>query len=136
MSEVHESQTSEATLLAVFHKIFGPDFVPPPRLPEAAEARSGISRAHAEVFNRPILDLKMRVVITFSVLVALGYKTEVKMYIQGLRNLGYSVRQIAEMILQVQIFSGSPRGVEANVVLKEVVDEEMERAKAKAPRTV
>lgn len=122
----------ERTTLGTFRQIWGPDFSPPfPRLPESDEAFLPIGLAQGGVMSRPVLDLKTRAVIIFSTMVALGYKPEAKLYIQGLRNLGYSVRQIAEMIAQVALYAGIPRGVDAGMLLKEVVDEDGERAKAK-----
>ena len=119
-------------MLARFRELWGPDFIPPfPWLPEAREVFRPLSAAMGEILSRPTLDLKTRAVIIFSTMVALGYKAEAKLYIQGLRNLGYSTEQIAEIILQVALYAGLPRGVDANMLLKEVVDEDKERAKAK-----
>lgn len=114
--------------VATFRQIWGPDFLPPfPRLPETSEAMAPISAAQGAVFSDPTLDLKTRTVIVFSTLVALGFQPEAKLYMQGLRNLGYSVREVAEMIAQVALYAGLPRGVDANMLLSEVVDEDDER---------
>jgi alkylhydroperoxidase/carboxymuconolactone decarboxylase family protein YurZ len=117
--------------VAAFRQIWGPDFLPPfPRLPETSEAMAPISAAQGAVMSDPTLDLKTRVVIVFSTLVALGLQAEAKLYMQGLRNFGYSVREIAEMIAQVALYAGIPRGIDANMLLREVVDEDAAMAQA------
>lgn len=114
--------------VATFRQIWGPDFLPPfHRLPETSEAMASISAAQGAVMSDPTLDLKTRTVIVFSTLVALGFQPEAKLYMQGLRNLGYSVREVAEMIAQIALYAGLPRGVDANMLLREVVDEDEER---------
>jgi 4-carboxymuconolactone decarboxylase len=116
--------------LARFREIWGPDFLPPfPRLPEASEAMAPIAAAQGAILANTTLDLKLRAVIVFSTLVALGFQPEAKLYIQGLRNLGYSVREISEMIAQVALYAGIPRGVDANMLMSEVVEEDDERAR-------
>lgn len=77
--------------------------------------------------NDPTLPLETRAVIIFATLVALGFQPEAKLYMQGLRELGFSVREIAEMITQVALYAGVPRGVDANMLLTEVVAEDEER---------
>jgi alkylhydroperoxidase/carboxymuconolactone decarboxylase family protein YurZ len=117
--------------VATFRLIWGPDFLPPfPRLPETSEAMAPISAAQGAVMSDPNLDLKTRTVIVFSTLVALGFQPEAKLYMQGLRNLGYSVREVAEMIAQIALYAGLPRGVDANMLLREVVDEDEERSQS------
>lgn len=87
-----------------------------------------MSAAQGAMLNDPTLPLDMRAVIIFATLVALGFQPEAKLYVQGLRELGFSVRQIAEMIAQVALYAGVPRGVDANMLLSEVVAEDAERA--------
>ena len=111
-----------------FRRIWGQDFLPPfPRLPETTDAMAPISEAQGKTLNDQTLPLETRAVIIFSTLVALGLQPESKLYIQGLRNLGFSVREIAEIIAQVALYAGIPRGVDANMLLTEVVNEDPER---------
>jgi alkylhydroperoxidase/carboxymuconolactone decarboxylase family protein YurZ len=120
----------DPVVVAKFREIWGPDFLPPfPRLAEASEAMAPIAAAQGAVFANTILDLKLRAVIVFSTLVALGFQPEAKLYIQGLRNLGYSVREISEMIAQIALYAGMPRGIDANMLMREVVEEDDERAR-------
>lgn len=121
----------DATALATFREIWGPDFLPPfPRISETVEALAPIAAAQGQVMSNPVLDLKTRAVIIFSTMVALGYQPEAKLYIQGLRELGYTVREIAEIIAQVAVYAGMPRGIDANMLLTEVVAEDGERSAA------
>lgn len=114
-----------------FRKIWGPDFLPPfPRLPETSEAFAPISAAQGAVMSDDTLDLETRAVIIFSTLVALGFQPEAKLYMQGLRNLGFSVQEIAAIIAQVALYAGIPRGIDANMLLREVVDEDPDRQAA------
>lgn len=121
--------TYDPVAVETFRKIWGPDFLPPfPRLPETVEAFAPISAAQGAVMSNPVLDLRTRALLVFATQVALGFQPEAKLYMQGLRNLGYSVREIAEMIAQVALYAGMPRGIDANMLLREVVDEDPERA--------
>jgi alkylhydroperoxidase/carboxymuconolactone decarboxylase family protein YurZ len=120
----------DPVMVANFRQIWGPDFLPPfPRLAEASEAMAPISAAQGAVFANPVLDLKLRAVIVFTTLVALGLQPETKLYIQGLRNLGYTVREISEIIAQISLYAGMPRGIDANMLVREVVEEDDERGR-------
>lgn len=119
--------TYDAGAVSAFRQIWGADFLPPfPRLPETTAAMAPVSAAQGAVMNDPTLPLATRAVIIFTTLVALGFQPEAKLYMHGLRRLGFSVREIAEMIAQIALYSGIPRGVDANMLLTEVVDEEAE----------
>jgi alkylhydroperoxidase/carboxymuconolactone decarboxylase family protein YurZ len=125
-----EGSYNESTL-SIYRQIWGPDFLPPfPKLAETLEAFRPISDAQGAVLNSGILDLTTRVVVIFSTMVALGYQPEAKLYIQGLRNLGFTERAISEMIVHVAMYAGIPRGVDASMLLKEVVDEDPARSQA------
>jgi len=123
--------TYDAQAVSTFREIWGPDFLPPfPRIPETVEAMKPIAAAQGEVMSNPVLDLRTRSIVIFSTMVALGYQPEAKLYIQGLRNLGLSVREIAEIIAQVALYAGMPRGIDANMLLTEVLAEDPEREAA------
>jgi alkylhydroperoxidase/carboxymuconolactone decarboxylase family protein YurZ len=123
--------TFDPNAVAAFRRIWGPDFLPPfPRVPETVEAMKPIAAAQGEVMNNPVLDLRTRAIVIFSTMVALGFQPEAKLYIQGLRNLGLSVREIAEIIAQVALYAGMPRGIDANMLLTEVLEEDPQREAA------
>ena len=130
MSSTQEN--SDSMDMSTLREIFGADFSVPFKLPpEARKTTQPLRLALREIMKRPALDLNMRAIIIFSTMVALGFKTEAKLYIQGLRNMGYSTEQISEIIVQVAYYAGYPRGVDAHILLQEVLDEDAERAKAK-----
>lgn len=113
---------------AAFKKIFGEEFKPPfPRLPESTEAAHPRRTAQRALLGNDIIDLKTRATIIFTVMVSLGFKNEAKLYMQGMRNLGYTTRQIAEMIETIGLYAGVPRAVDAHVLLSELVEEDKER---------
>jgi len=119
----------DQTALSMWRQIWGDDFLPPfPRLAQTTEAMMPLSAAQAAVMSDPTLPLETRAIIIFSTLVALGLKPEAKLYMQGLRELGFSVREVAGMIAQVALYAGVPRGVDANMLLTEVVEEDEERS--------
>jgi alkylhydroperoxidase/carboxymuconolactone decarboxylase family protein YurZ len=123
--------TFDPKAVAAFRQIWGPDFLPPfPRIAETVEAMKPIAAAQGEMMNDPTLDLRTRAIVIFSTMVALGYQPEAKLYIQGLRNLGLSVREIAEIIAQVALYAGMPRGIDANMLLTEVLEEDPQREAA------
>ena len=120
------------SLLSKFKEIWGPDFVPPFDVaPEGWEAIFKVNQGVGDVFSRDILDLKTKVIIITSVLLALGVKPYAKLYLQGLRKMGYSDREVAEAIVTAGIFSGVPRAIDGFILLQELKDEDEERAKAK-----
>jgi alkylhydroperoxidase/carboxymuconolactone decarboxylase family protein YurZ len=120
--------TFDPKAVAAFRQIWGPDFLPPfPRIPETVEAMKPIAAAQGEMMNDPTLDLRTRAIVIFSTMVALGYQPEAKLYMQGLRNLGLPVREIAEIIAQVALYAGMPRGIDANMLLTEVLEEDPQR---------
>jgi alkylhydroperoxidase/carboxymuconolactone decarboxylase family protein YurZ len=126
-----EASGYNPSTIEVYRQIWGNDFLPPfPKLAETLEAFRPISAAQGAVLNSGVLDLKTRVIVIFTTMVALGYQPETKLYIQGLRNLGLTERQISEIIVHVAMYAGIPRGVDASMLLKEVVEEDPEREQA------
>lgn len=121
----------DETAVATWRRIWGDDFLPPfPRLPETTDAMAPISAAQGVVMSDPTLPLETRAVVVFTTLVALGLQPEAKLYMQGLRELGFSVPEIAAMIAQIALYAGVPRGVDANMLLTELVEEDEERRAA------
>lgn len=130
--DLYDKEQYAPSLLSKFKEIWGPDFVPPFEVaPEGWEAIFKVNEGVGEVFSRDILDLKTKTVIITSVLLALGLKPYAKLYLQGLRNLGYSEREVAEIIVVAGIFSGVPRAIDGFILLQELKDEDEQRAKAK-----
>jgi len=82
-----------------FKTIFGEGFRPPfPRLPESTEAANPRRIAQRSLLGNDVIDNRDRALAIFVVMTTLGFKNECKLYMQGMRNLGYSVRQIGEIL--------------------------------------
>lgn len=114
-----------------FKKIFGEDFKPPfSRPPESVEAATPRRAAQRWLLGNDVLDVTTRAVTIFTVMTALGFKHECKLYMQGLRNLGFTTRQVAELIETIGLYAGVPRAVDAHMLLSELLEEDKERPHA------
>lgn len=111
-----------------FRKMFGKEFQPPfARTPESVEAAVPRRAAQRMLLGNDVIDIRTRAVAIFTVMTALGFKAECKLYMQGLRNLGFSDRQVAELVETIGLYAGVPRAVDAHVLLTELVEEDRER---------
>jgi alkylhydroperoxidase/carboxymuconolactone decarboxylase family protein YurZ len=111
-----------------FRQLFGEDFKPPfPRLPESLDAARPRRTGQRMLLGSDVIDLRTRALTIFTVMTALGFKAECKLYMQGLMNLGFTTRQIAELAETIGLYAGVPRAVDAHMLLKELVDEDAER---------
>jgi 4-carboxymuconolactone decarboxylase len=73
------------------------------------------------VWNRPGLDLKYRSLVVVSVLAAIGQHEELKTHLDGALNLGWTVDELREALLQVSGYAGFPAAHVALRALSEVV---------------
>jgi 4-carboxymuconolactone decarboxylase len=67
------------------------------------------------VWNRPGLDLKYRSLVAVSVLAAIGQNDALKRHLHGALNLGWTVDELREALLQVSGYAGFPAAHEAPV---------------------
>jgi alkylhydroperoxidase/carboxymuconolactone decarboxylase family protein YurZ len=70
-----------------------------------------------EVWGRPGLDIKYRSAATVAVLVTAGRLDLLRFHLQGALRLGFSVEELAELILQIGIYAGTPAASDAMSVL-------------------
>ncbi|WP_445491353.1 carboxymuconolactone decarboxylase family protein [Niallia sp. 03133] len=70
---------------------------------------------YGQIFSRPGLDLKSRLLATVSGLTALGNTEQLKFYINGALNVGWTEEEILEAMLQMIIYAGFP--VALNTIL-------------------
>jgi alkylhydroperoxidase/carboxymuconolactone decarboxylase family protein YurZ len=116
----------------VFKEIFGKAFRPPfKRLDESTEAAGPRRIAQRALFGNDIIDVKTRALTIFTVMIAMGFKAEGKLYMQGLRNLGFSNREIAELLETIGLYAGVPRAVDGHMLLAELNAEDEERDHSK-----
>jgi 4-carboxymuconolactone decarboxylase len=73
------------------------------------------------VWNRPGLELKYRSLVVVSVLAAIGQNEELKTHLRGALNLGWTVDELREGLLQISGYAGFPAAHEALRVLSEIV---------------
>ena len=82
---------------------------------------TAIEHVWGGVWNRPGLDLKFRSLVVVSVLVAIGHNDELKTHLRGALNLGWTVDELREALLQIGAYAGFSAAHEAFDVLSEIV---------------
>jgi len=82
---------------------------------------TAIEHVWGGVWNRPGLDLKFRSLVVVSVLVAIGHNDELKTHLRGALNLGWTVDELREALLQIGPYAGFSAAHEAFDVLSEIV---------------
>ena len=70
-------------------------------------------RAWGDVWQRGVLDLKTRSLITVAMLTALGKQNELKGHVRGALNNGATPEELQEVLLQAAVYCGVPTAVEA-----------------------
>ena len=79
--------------------------------------------AWGDVWQRPVLDLKTRSLITVAMLTALGKQHELKGHVRGALNNGCTVEEIRETLLHCAVYAGVPAAIDAFRAAQEVLDE-------------
>ena len=82
---------------------------------------TAIEHVWGGVWNRPGLELKYRSLVVVSVLAAIGQNEELKTHLRGALNLGWTVDELREALLQISGYAGFPAAHEALSVLSEIV---------------
>ena len=82
---------------------------------------AAIEHVWGGLWNRPGLELKYRSLVVVSVLAAIGQKGELKTHLRGALNLGWSVDELREALLQISGYAGFSAAHEALDVLSEIV---------------
>ncbi|MGG3606460.1 carboxymuconolactone decarboxylase family protein [Priestia megaterium] len=70
---------------------------------------------YGQIFSRPGLDLKSRLLAAVAGLTALGNTEQLRFYINGALNIGWTQEEILEAMLQMAIYAGFP--VALNTIL-------------------
>ena len=80
--------------------------------------------AFGEIYQRPVLDLRQRQMVTISVLTTLGgAEPQLEIHVNAGLNVGLTAREIVEVILQCVPYTGFPRVLNAIFVAKRVFEE-------------
>jgi 4-carboxymuconolactone decarboxylase len=82
---------------------------------------TAIEHVWGGVWNRPGLELKDRSLGVAAVLAAIGQNEELKTHLRGALNLGWTVDELREALLQISGYAGFPAAHEAFRVLSETV---------------
>lgn len=75
-----------------------------------------------EIYNRDGLDLRSREIATISALCALGTIPQLKVHIRASLNVGLSKEEIIEVFIQMAIYCGFPKALNAIFAAKEVFE--------------
>jgi 4-carboxymuconolactone decarboxylase len=80
--------------------------------------------AYGEIYQRPVLDLRQRQLVTISALTALGgVDPQLEVHINAALNVGLNPREVVEAILHCIPYTGFPRVLNAIFVAKRVFQE-------------
>jgi 4-carboxymuconolactone decarboxylase len=84
-------------------------------------ARLLIEFPFGDIYSRPGLDLKTRELAVVAALTTLGNAApQLKVHIQGARNVGCSEQEIVEVIIQMAVYAGFPAALNGLFAAKEV----------------
>ena len=81
---------------------------------------TAIEHVWGGVWNRPGLELKYRSLVVVSVLAATGHHAELKTHLRGALNLGWTVDELREALLQTAPYAGFSAANEALQALSAV----------------
>lgn len=83
-----------------------------------------IEYVFGEVYSREALDLKSKEIAVVASLTALGNATpQLKVHLNGALNVGCTINEVKEIILQMSAYSGFPTCINAMNALKDVLNE-------------
>jgi len=82
---------------------------------------TAIEHVWGGVWNRPGLELKYRSLVVVSVLAATGHREELKTHLRGALNLGWTVDELREALLQIAPYAGFSTANEALQALSGIV---------------
>jgi len=88
--------------------------------------------AFGNIYSRPGLNLKTRQLLTIASLATLGTAPlQLKSHIKGALNVGCTKQEIVETLLQMAIYAGFPKSMNAMYAAKEVFKEKAKRRASK-----
>lgn len=83
-------------------------------------ARLTIEFPFGDIYSRPGLDLKQRQIVTMTTLATLGQDRQLKVHIRFARNVGVTDEEIIEVLMQISVYAGWGRALDALRCAKEV----------------
>lgn len=82
-----------------------------------------IEYSFGDVYSQPVLDNKSKEVAAVASLITQGAMPQLKVHLNGALNTGCSINEVKEIILQMSVYCGFPRCINAMNALKEVLTE-------------
>ncbi len=83
-----------------------------------------IEYAFGDVYNRKGLDLKSKEIAVVGALTAMGNaRPQLKVHLNAALNVGCSIAEVQEVILQMSAYSGFPSAINGMMAFEEVLDE-------------
>ena len=90
-------------------------------------ARMLIEFPFGDIYSRPGLDLKTRELAVVAALTALGNAVpQLKVHVQGARNVGCTEQEIVEVIMQMAVYAGFPAALNGLFAAKEGFSQQAE----------
>ncbi len=86
--------------------------------------RLAVEFNYGQIFSRPGLDLKSRLLASVAGLTAMGNTQQLKFYINGALNVGWTEEEIVECMMQMIIYAGFPAGLNTILTIAAEVFEE------------
>lgn len=83
-------------------------------------ARLTIEYPFGDIYSRPGLDLAQRQIVTMAALAALGQERQLKVHIRFARNVGLTESEIVEVLMQISVYAGWGRALDALRAAKDV----------------
>lgn len=84
------------------------------------------------IYPRPALDVKSRQLATLAALVALANaRPQLKAHLHGALNVGWTRKQIVEVIMQLTIYAGFPAALNALQAAREVFKERRSKKRSR-----
>ena len=90
-------------------------------------ARFIIEYSFGDVYSLNNLDNKSKEVVAVSSLIAQGAIPQLRVHLNGALNTGCSITEIKEIILQMSVYTGFPKSINAMNALKEVLSERINK---------
>ena len=95
---------------------FAPDF-----------ARLLVEFPFGDIYSRPGLDLRSREIATVAMLAAMGScDKQLAVHIHAALNVGLTKDEILEVLMQVSVYAGFPRALNAIAVAREILGDQSE----------
>ncbi|MBV9229903.1 MAG: carboxymuconolactone decarboxylase family protein [Chloroflexi bacterium] len=113
--------------IAILRQVGGTNYDAPIRaLQDIAPAlgRFTVEFGYGDVLSRPALALKLRQLCTVAALAALGNAApQLRYHIHGARNVGWSPREIVEVLILVTVYAGFPAALNGISAAREVFEQ-------------